>query len=40
MPCPFIEDVREHQSIDALRAQLAAGDVPRCCAGCAQLTPS
>lgn len=39
MPCPFIKDARRYQSIDVLRAQLAAGEVPQCCAGCAQLAP-
>jgi hypothetical protein len=37
MPCPFIKDARQYQSIDALRAQFDAGAAPDCCAGCAQL---
>jgi len=37
MPCPFIKDAQHYQSIDALRAELAAGATPACCRGCAQL---
>jgi hypothetical protein len=37
MPCCFIKDAQHYRSIDALRAELAAGATPRCCSGCAQL---
>lgn len=39
LPCCFIKDTREFRSIDQLRADLAAGQNPAPCRGCAEIVP-
>jgi hypothetical protein len=36
-PCCYIKDARLHEPIDAMRAKMAAGEIPPACTGCREI---